>query len=160
MVTSIQIDVIFREVKNTKIKQIKVSRKFPVDPVNNKFEMLEIEAIATLTKDEDLVENWKILDEKTIKYADKYYPTRKILKAKNNPDKFKPVDTAAINLVKNAFSADLEKLLNFTDKGSYIRVKAKEYLDSQIFARIGAIIRNLNGEYIKGKDSHFRVYKK
>lgn len=66
----------------------------------------------------------------------------------------------SINEVRNSFSKDLERLLDFKDETNYIIIKPKQFLGSENFARIASIARELGGEYISaGRDSHFRVAK-
>jgi hypothetical protein len=68
--------------------------------------------------------------------------------------------TKSINEVRNSFSKDLERLLDFKEDISYIIIKPKQFLGSENFARIASIARELGGEYISaGRDSHFRVAK-
>ena len=66
----------------------------------------------------------------------------------------------SINEVRNSFSKDLERLLDFKEDPSFIIIKPKQFLGSENFARIASIARELGGEYISaGRDSHFRVVK-
>jgi len=73
-------------------------------------------------------------------------------------------ETSAENTIdetRTAFPEDLERMLNFEDKGEYIMIKPKQFLGSENFAKIASAVRGLGGEYISaGRDSHFRVYKK
>ena len=62
--------------------------------------------------------------------------------------------------VRMMFPDELEGLLNFTEKETYIIIKPRQYLGSDNFAKIASIIRGAGGEYISaGKDSHFRIPK-
>jgi hypothetical protein len=62
--------------------------------------------------------------------------------------------------VKMMFPDELEGLLNFTEEGNFIKIKPRQYLGSDNFAKIASIIRGAGGEYISaGKDSHFRIPK-
>ena len=66
----------------------------------------------------------------------------------------------SINEVRNSFSKDLERLLDFKEDTRYIIIKPKQFLGSENFAKIASIARELGGEYISaGRDSHFRVAK-
>ena len=66
-----------------------------------------------------------------------------------------------IDDVRMSFPEDLEKKLDFEDKGEYITIKLKQFLGSDNFAKIASTARGMNGEYISaGKDSHFRIPKK
>ena len=59
---------------------------------------------------------------------------------------------------KVLFSRDLEDMLTFEEKKEYIVIKPRQYLGSDNFSKIAAIIRGAGGEYISaGKQSHFRV---
>jgi len=73
-------------------------------------------------------------------------------------------ETSAENTLdetRTTFPEDLERMLNFEDKGEYIMIKPKQFLGSENFAKIASAARGLGGEYISaGRDSHFRVYKK
>lgn len=58
------------------------------------------------------------------------------------------------------FREDQQLLLDFSDEGDHYKVKPKNYLGSEKFAEIGAVVRKLGGSYISaGKESHFRVKK-
>jgi phosphoenolpyruvate carboxylase len=60
--------------------------------------------------------------------------------------------------VRTLFPKDLEEMLLFEEEEEYIVIKPRQYLGSENFAKIAAIIREQGGEYISaGKDSHFRV---
>jgi len=62
--------------------------------------------------------------------------------------------------VKMMFPEDLEGLLNFEDKGEYIKITPRQYLGAENFAKIAQIVRGAGGDYVSaGKDSHFRVPK-
>lgn len=65
-----------------------------------------------------------------------------------------------IAALRAKFPQDLVNMLSFEDKGDYWRIQPKQFLGSQNFADIAALVRNIGGEYISaGRDSHFRVYK-
>lgn len=62
--------------------------------------------------------------------------------------------------IRMMFPENLEAMLLFEDKESYIRIKPKQYLGSDNFAKIASIVRGAGGEYISaGRDSHFRMQK-
>lgn len=66
-----------------------------------------------------------------------------------------------IDDVKMMFPEDLEGLLNFEDKGEYIKITPRQYLGAENFAKIAQIARGAGGDYVSaGKDSHFRIPKK
>jgi len=68
---------------------------------------------------------------------------------------------ASIEDVKMMFPEDLEDMLNFEEKKDYIKIKPRQFLGSDNFAKIASIIRGIGGEYVSaGKESHFRVPKK
>jgi hypothetical protein len=67
----------------------------------------------------------------------------------------------SIDDVKMMFPEDLEGLLNFEDKGEYIKITPRQYLGAENFAKIAQIARGAGGDYISaGKDSHFRIPKR
>jgi len=58
------------------------------------------------------------------------------------------------------FREDQQLLLNFIDEGDHYKIAPKNYLGSEKFAEIGAVVRGLGGEYVsQGKESHFIVKK-
>ncbi|MCW4046172.1 MAG: hypothetical protein NWE99_01220 [Candidatus Bathyarchaeota archaeon] len=62
--------------------------------------------------------------------------------------------------IEQCFPKELAELLNFEDKGTWIRVSPKQFLGSDNFARVLAIVKELKGEYVSaGKGSHFRIPK-
>jgi phosphoenolpyruvate carboxylase len=68
------------------------------------------------------------------------------------------VKKRSIEDVRTLFPKDLEEMLLFEEEEEYIVIKPRQYLGSENFAKIAAIIREQGGEYISaGKDSHFRV---
>jgi len=60
--------------------------------------------------------------------------------------------------VKALFTEYLQNHLDFTEEGGYIIIKPKEFLGSENFAKIIAIVKDAKGEYVSaGKMSHFRI---
>ena len=60
--------------------------------------------------------------------------------------------------VRTMFTTEFENMLNFTETPQYIIIKPRQFLGSDNFAKIAAIIRSNGGEYISaGKESHFRI---
>lgn len=61
--------------------------------------------------------------------------------------------------VQRVFPQDLAGMLFFEVTDEYVLVKPRQYLGSDNFRRIAAIVRNqLAGEYVSaGRDSHFRI---
>ena len=69
--------------------------------------------------------------------------------------------TDQISNVKMMFTEDLENLLSFEEKEDYIKIKPRQFLGSENFAKIASIVRGIGGDYVSaGKESHFRVSKK
>ncbi|MEM3616299.1 MAG: hypothetical protein QXN95_04580 [Candidatus Bathyarchaeia archaeon] len=85
-------------------------------------------------------------------------PTAPTTPTPEKPEAEKPL---GIDDVKMMFPEDLEGLLNFEDKGEYIKITPRQYLGAENFAKIAQIARGAGGDYISaGKDSHFRIPKK
>jgi hypothetical protein len=62
--------------------------------------------------------------------------------------------------IEQCFPTELAELLNFEDQGNWIRVSPKQFLGSDNFARVLAIVKGLSGEYVSaGKNSHFKIPK-
>jgi hypothetical protein len=71
-----------------------------------------------------------------------------------------PAEAQTIESIQTWFPKDLEEMLTFEDAEDYIMIKPRQYLGSENFAKIAAIVRDNGGEYISaGKESHFRVPK-
>ncbi len=67
----------------------------------------------------------------------------------------------SIEDIKTMFPEDLENMLSFEEKEDYIKIKPRQFLGSDNFAKIASAIRGMGGDYVSaGKDSHFRVPKK
>jgi len=65
-----------------------------------------------------------------------------------------------VEVVKGAFGNDAD-YLTFEEKEDYIKVSPRQFLGTELFARIGATVRELDGDYVSaGKESHFRIPKK
>lgn len=70
------------------------------------------------------------------------------------------VETDSISDVKALFPVELENLLIFEDKSTFVRVKPRQFLGTEYFSRIASIVREAGGEYVSaGKDSHFVIPK-
>ena len=66
----------------------------------------------------------------------------------------------SIDGVKKAFSPELAGMLLFEDRADSIILKRQRFLESDDFAKIASIVRELGGEYISaGKNSHFKIPK-
>jgi len=60
--------------------------------------------------------------------------------------------------IRTLFPKEFEDMLNFEETPKYIIIKPRQFLGSENFAKIAAIVRGAGGEYISaGKESHFRV---
>ncbi|NIP67264.1 hypothetical protein GWN63_04395 [Candidatus Bathyarchaeota archaeon] len=67
-------------------------------------------------------------------------------------------EIGTIEDVRALFPKDLEEMLTFEESGDYIVVRPRQYLGSENFAKIAAVVRDAGGEYISaGKESHFRI---
>lgn len=76
-----------------------------------------------------------------------------------------PQEMSDVEVITNSFPKYLADLLTFTEvsdeKGDFVKVKPRQFLGSENFAKIASIVRELGGDYISaGKQSHFRLYKK
>jgi hypothetical protein len=66
--------------------------------------------------------------------------------------------TRTLQEIQALFPVDLRDKLNFQESEQHVIMKTKQFLGSQDFARIAAIVRGAGGEYISaGKESHFRI---
>jgi hypothetical protein len=64
----------------------------------------------------------------------------------------------AIEDVKVLFPENLEGMLTFEEVKDFIVIKTRQFLGSENFAKIAAIVHDAGGQYISaGKDSHFKV---
>jgi hypothetical protein len=79
---------------------------------------------------------------------------------KEHPTAETETKTVTLSSVKVAFPDDLEPLLTYEDEGDKIILKPKQSLNTETFAKIVAIVRDLGGEYVSaGKDSRFKISK-
>jgi hypothetical protein len=63
--------------------------------------------------------------------------------------------------IKSMFTEKLLKLIKLEEKEKYIVIRPLQFLGSENFAKIAAVVRNNGGDYISaGKKSHFRLPKK
>lgn len=93
---------------------------------------------ATLKKMKEIRETWQQLPE----------PVKQEITSGVNP----------VDQIKTKFPPDLAELLTFEPKEDAVIIKPRQFLGSESFAKIAAIIRNLGGEYVSaGRDSHFRI---
>jgi hypothetical protein len=86
-----------------------------------------------------------------------------ILKEKDTPTIAQREGTVVVEPIKNAsmlFPEDLKVLLSFESEEDHWLVKPKQFLGSENFSRIAAIVRQVKGEYVSaGKASHFKIPK-
>lgn len=86
-----------------------------------------------------------------------------ILKEKDTPTIAERQGTVVVEPTKNAsalFPEDLKVLLSFESEEDHWLVKPKQFLGSDNFSRIAAIVRQAKGEYKSaGKNSHFKIPK-
>ena len=75
------------------------------------------------------------------------------------PQATKAVDKR-IEDIRVMFTKDLEAMLIFEDKETFIRITPRQFLGSENFAKIASAVREAGGEYVSaGRDSHFRIPK-
>ena len=68
--------------------------------------------------------------------------------------------SSEVDRIRNGFPDDLQKLLDFFEKGDYVIAKPKHYLAGEDFKAIASVTEELGGDYISaGKESHFRIPK-
>ena len=68
--------------------------------------------------------------------------------------------SSEVDRIRNGFPDDLQKLLDFFEKGDYVIAKPKHYLAGEDFKAIASVTEELGGDYISaGKESHCRVPK-
>ena len=97
-------------------------------------------------------ENWK---HKYWYYEDRIF--RRAKKGKQEPPKQEGQEPR-MEATKRLFPKALEEMLTFEVQGNYTIIKPRQYLGSENFSKIAAIVREAGGEYISaGKQSHFRV---
>ena len=78
---------------------------------------------------------------------------------KRGKGKVKPA--AGLEKITGLFSEDLRSLLSFEETADSWILKPRQFLGSDNFSRIAAIVRGADGEYISaGRDSHFKVPRK
>jgi hypothetical protein len=64
----------------------------------------------------------------------------------------------SIDETKILFPEDLENMLSFEETDGYVVVKPRQFLGSDNFSKIAAIVRGVGGEYVSaGKASHFKI---
>lgn len=64
----------------------------------------------------------------------------------------------AIEDIRVLFPENLGGMLSFEEVKDFVVIKPRQFLGSENFAKIAAIVRDAGGEYISaGKESHFRI---
>ncbi|MGD8545417.1 MAG: hypothetical protein PVH12_04500 [Candidatus Bathyarchaeota archaeon] len=72
--------------------------------------------------------------------------------------KERPIKT--LEDIRNMFPHDLSGMLSFEEETDYFVVRPRQFLGTENFSKIAAIIRTTGGDYISaGKNSHFRIQK-
>jgi hypothetical protein len=62
--------------------------------------------------------------------------------------------------IRLSFPEDIEIKLNFIEQNDKFIIAAKQFLGSDVFAKIAATVRGMGGQYISaGKDSRFEIRK-
>jgi len=60
--------------------------------------------------------------------------------------------------ITDVFPEDLSSLLSFEQKADAVIIKPRQFLGSENFAKIAAIVKQHSGEWVSaGKDSHFKM---
>lgn len=63
-----------------------------------------------------------------------------------------------VQKVKERFLDKWVERIEFSRQGNFIIVKTKQYLNTDDFEELRAVIRDFGGEYVSaGKDSHFKI---
>jgi len=96
-------------------------------------------------------------------YAFRYwlYGEDKIYRKALKGPEAKPTPSAASTTTpSNIFPKDLVDLLSFEETKDWIIIKPRQFLGSENFSKIAAIVRDNKGDYVSaGKESHFRLPK-
>jgi len=70
-----------------------------------------------------------------------------------------PVEAKVENMAE-LFPKDLQAMLNFEETPDEWKIKLRQYLGSEAFAKIAVIVKERGGTYVSaGKESHFRLPK-
>jgi hypothetical protein len=69
-----------------------------------------------------------------------------------------PKKALTVQEARVLFPSELEAMLSFEEKEGSIIIKPKQFLGSDNFGKVAAIVRAAGGEYIsQGKTSHFKI---
>jgi hypothetical protein len=82
-------------------------------------------------------------------------------KTEPKPAQQQPGRSQAVDDVRMQFPENLGDLLFFEDKDDCVIVKPKQFLGSENFAKVAAVVRGIGGEYVSaGRASYFRISKR
>jgi len=74
------------------------------------------------------------------------------------PEVTKPESPEATEKAMLLFPTDLIEQLTFTVEGEVVKIKAKKYLETEVFAQAAHIVSEAGGKYIsEGKNSRFEI---
>ena len=150
-----------------RITKVSFNRKFNL----GNYESLDVYAEAELSQTDNPLDVWTVLRDNTeMWYRDS---SKKPVgeqanqpieqpKPQSTPQQTKQATQKTEKLpIEKEFPPELEMQLKFEDKGDYIRIAPAQFLGSETFSKVAAVVRGLGGEYISaGKDSHFEIYKR
>ena len=132
-----------------KYRELEYARTFN----RGNYESEKITLKAELDETEELDESFRTLKATVFRLQTEGKPIEDSKKAVESDKKLEPI--------KKAFPDDLSNLLIFEEQENFVIIKPKEFLGSANFAKVGAIVRELKGEYVSaGKQSHFKIMKK
>lgn len=132
-----------------KYRELEYSRTFNL----GNYQSEHITLKADLDETEDLDESYRTLKARVFKLQQEGGLLKETKKAVDSD--------ASLSPVKQNFPDDLKALLIFEETKDAVIIKTKGFLGSANFAKIGAVVRNLDGEWISaGKESHFKIPKK
>ena len=130
-------------------KELEYSRTFNLGDYQSERITLKID----LDETEDLDESFRTLKAKVFNLQQK---GKLIKETKKSIELDKQVEP-----LKQKFPSELAALLIFSETKDAVIIKPKEFLGSANFAKIGAVVRNLKGEYVSaGRESHFKIQKR
>jgi hypothetical protein len=82
-------------------------------------------------------------------------------KLKGSPESTPTGIDVSLKSAADLFPQDLAVILQFKEEEGCTVIKPRQFLGSDNFSKIAAIVRSANGEYVSaGKASHFRIPKK
>ena len=135
-----------------KVTKVMVNRKFNL----GNYETLDMAAEAELNDTDNPLEIWQVLrDNIEMEYI--------VMQNKTKPTPPQPTPTAqpqeaTLNNFIAEFPPEQQQRLDFALKGNKFIIRPKQFLGSDMFAQVSAVVRSFGGEYISaGKESHWRV---